>query len=718
MINLKVKLENCYGIKKLEKEFDFSSSQTYAIYAPNGMMKTSFSNAFKDLSAGLDSRDFIFPENITAREITNEMGVPIRQEQVFVIERLHPDFESQKVSSLLVNKDLKKEYDSIYLKLEEFKKEFLKNLKVPSGLKTTIEKEILDTFQKNDFFEILEEVESEVFNNNYLKFRDITYNYIFSDTPLRFLNTKDVKDSIKEYVEKYNELMNKSLYFRDGFDPYKAENVQESLSENLFFEAGHSINLFNGNKKDEIISGEVLQTILEEEKNRVLNDKNLQKKWDSFDKKFNANKELRTLKDYIVKNKDIIHELGNLEKFRKELWFCYFRVYELMFKQILIEYKLGKEKIREIIEKAKKEETIWQNVITIFKKRFFVPFELEIENKEDVLLKQSIPTIQFSFDGKKTSKENVIHVLSSGERRAFYILNVLFEIEARKKENLEHILVVDDIADSFDYKNKYAIIQYLKELSENRNFYLIILTHNFDFFRTIVSRGVVERNQCLMSYKKNTKEVILEEVDGEIHNPFIKDWKHNLSDSKKLIASISFARNLIEYTEGNTGRDYILLTSILHKKNNNNLITVQDLENIFKRLFPNENISLLNVNKKVIDLIYEEAELCLVANEGINFENKIVLSIAIRLKAEEVMIRKINDNTFLQSLQNQHNQTIRLFIKYKEIFPADKINIDLLERVILMTPENIHLNSFMYEPILDISDRHLINLFNELKKVP
>lgn len=32
-----------------------------------------------------------------------------------------------------------------------------------------------------------------------------------------------------------------------------------------------------------------------------------------------------------------------------------------------------------------------------------------------------------------------------------------------------------------------------------------------------------------------------------------------------------------------------------------------------------------------------------------------------------------------------------------------------------MTPENIHLNSFMYEPILDMSIDELQTLYNELK---
>jgi ABC-type lipoprotein export system ATPase subunit len=49
-------------------------------------------------------------------------------------------------------------------------------------------------------------------------------------------------------------------------------------------------------------------------------------------------------------------------------------------------------------------------------------------------------------------------------------------------------LIIDDIADSFDYKNKYAIIEYLQEIAEDKNFKMLILTHNFDFFRSIQMR--------------------------------------------------------------------------------------------------------------------------------------------------------------------------------------------------------------------------------------
>ena len=61
MKKLSIKLENCYGIKKLNGCFDFSEKNTYAIYAPNGMMKSSFEKTFDDLAKGSDTSDLVFP---------------------------------------------------------------------------------------------------------------------------------------------------------------------------------------------------------------------------------------------------------------------------------------------------------------------------------------------------------------------------------------------------------------------------------------------------------------------------------------------------------------------------------------------------------------------------------------------------------------------------------------------------------------------------------
>jgi hypothetical protein len=270
------------------------------------------------------------------------------------------------------------------------------------------------------------------------------------------------------------------------------------------------------------------------------------------------------------------------------------------------------------------------------------------------------------------------------------------------------LFVVDDIADSFDYKNKYAIIQYLEDISEGAVFKQLILTHNFDFFRT-VSRRFMGQAEYLMATKHKTG--ISLSIAMAIKNVFVQDWKaHFVDDNKKKIASIPFMRNLIEFTHGTGHPDYVKLTSLLHWKPTSSSITIHDLDVIYNRLFVTTLVSP-NPTMPVIDLIKQEAANCITVPSGVNFEHKIVLSIAIRLLAEIFMAGKIADTAFVTQIRR--SQTKVLLKKFEELFPADPA-IRSLKTVLLMTPENIHLNAFMYEPILDMSDDHLRSLYTDI----
>ena len=102
-------------------------------------------------------------------------------------------------------------------------------------------------------------------------------------------------------------------------------------------------------------------------------------------------------------------------------------------------------------------------MIDIFNRRFFVPFELELKNKISVIVgKDLAPSLGFVFhegdESTEVERPQLLQVLSTGEKKALYILNVLFEVEVRRQSGQVTIFIVDDIADSFDYKNKYAII--------------------------------------------------------------------------------------------------------------------------------------------------------------------------------------------------------------------------------------------------------------------
>ncbi len=118
-----------------------------------------------------------------------------------------------------------------------------------------------------------------------------------------------------------------------------------------------------------------------------------------------------------------------------------------------------------------------------------------------------------------------------------------------------------------------------------------------------------------------------------------------------------------------------------------------------------------------------------ILNDDINLENKIILAIAIRLKAEEFMKNEINESLavftwknnsgtqedFLNFIDNKGNQTRELFNGFIQIGNNEKIKI--LESVNIMTPENIHLNSFMYEPLLDMDIIELKNLYNDVENL-
>lgn len=118
----------------------------------------------------------------------------------------------------------------------------------------------------------------------------------------------------------------------------------------------------------------------------------------------------------------------------------------------------------------------------------------------------------------------------------------------------------------------------------------------------------------------------------------------------------------------------------------------------------------------MIDKIFQKADiLSNAAHESPELESKVIVAMAIRLKAEQFMISQINDQIFVDGIES--NQTRELFDKYVDIFADQTETIRSLDQVNLMTPENIHLNSFMYEPILDMSAHRLYSLYNEVKQL-
>lgn len=722
MNELKIALKNCHGIRSLEASIDFSSGNAVAIYAPNGTMKTSFARTFADLAKGSESSDRMFPERESQRDVTNEACNEIDPEDIVVVlsydEELGP---TESTSTLLVNSELRTEYENLQVELLGKGSELVSAIATQSHSRQDLRAAVSDAFmQESDkFFEALVRVEDEIQNLEDDRYSDLSYDVLFNSNVDKILSSDDLKSELGDYITRLNELLDESAFFsRNTFNFYNASKVQKALGDNGYFSANHSLVLHSDGEDQEVKSHEELTALIDEEKQKIADDDELREKLDAIEKALNKNADTRAFFELIASRIELLPDLRNPPSFRQAVLKSYLKSQQDLYLTVIGLFKSTRVRLREIEKQAKDERTQWEEVIQIFNDRFFVPFRLSAKNKSRVMLgEESILKLVFEFDdGEATAgveRDELLSILSNGEKKALYILNVLFEMEARKKSGRETLFVIDDLADSFDYKNKYAIIQYLKEMSEHANFRLVLLTHNFDFFRTLLSRGVVGYNRCLMAQKGESK-IILSQAEY-VNNPFVREFKKNFFvDGMQRIASIPFTRNILEYTRGTEDSDYVALTSLLHWKSDSGSIANKDLDRVFNDTFRAATEETWDApDEPVLDLTFRQADLAVNADEGVNFENKIVLSIATRILAEKYMVNELNDPDFVSAISG--NQTQVLYQEFKRRDLGSDESREILDRVVLMTPENIHVNSFMYEPIIDMSDIALRNLYADVK---
>lgn len=718
MKQLTIDLENCFGIGKFGYEFDFSTLNSYLLYAPNGTMKTSFAKTF-DLISKNDKKN-VPQELVHGKKSKYNIvadGNTIEPAKILVINAEDSTFDaSNKITSFIASRELKEQYDKIYVELNSAKDELLKKLKNISR-SADCEGEYNATYNNNNFFEIL--------SNNIKELKDD-----FDKIPFKYNHVFDTKGKVKEfviknenllddYVQNYKSLLSSSKLFKISNNTFGTQQVNEiikSIEDNAYFDAGHKFVLEDGT---EIKNTDELKKLVQEELDKILSDVKLKAAFDKVDKAIGANVELRTFKKVIEENNTLLVELKDFEGFKKKVWTSFLSEIKEDATELSRLYEEKKILLEDIIKETNKEIELWQEITKKFNSRFYVPFEVNIANKRDVLLKRETANLEFIYKDKnendvKQTKENLLKILSKGEQRAYFILQFLFEIESRKLQDTSTLLIFDDIADSFDYKNKYAIIEYIKELHESDKFKSIILTHNFDFYRTIASRLALFKN-CYMVTKNDLKEI---ELKTSIYTKDIfKELLNQVDNPKVFISLIPFVRNIIEYTDSSSCEHAVNLTNCLHVKESSENITTREIVEIYKKRIAkveDKNFNL-DLDLKIHDYIFDIAE-SIMSEENIDeiiLENKIVLAIASRLKAEQYMLEKLPD---INRSKLDHNQTRELSKKYISKY-STSTNKELIDKINLMTPENIHLNSFMYEPLIDMSVHHLIKLYDDIKNI-
>lgn len=720
MEKLHIDLKNCYGIGEMVTELKFGTrNNACVIYAPNGTMKTSFTNTVLDLIQGKQPQDKIFKERATSAIVKID-DASLSENNCYVFNN-HKENGNECLSTLLANKELKARYDTVLQRLTDSWNSLRKKLAADSR-SSDCEDEIIRTF--SDFstisiFECLLHIYNKYFSDSKNKYNlfSFKYNNIFDKAGKVQKFVEDNIESIESYFKSYKELIKDSNLFTEGedsFGTYQVIQLIKSVEDDRFFKASHKIVLKGGKQ---IKNKEAFLLIYENEVNRILSDEKLRKAFDKLDKKLQANADLRAFKETIQQNPLLIPLLMDYEKFRKEVLLGYLYNNIIEFAAFIRQYQEEKTEIQAIIREANQNIAKWNDVISLFNARFFVPFQVFLKNQSDMILKEQTASLGFRYSDaddacSEKGQAQLLSALSLGEVRAFYILQNLFEIENRKALNLETLIVFDDIADSFDYKNKYAIIEYLADLIGNEKFTLLILTHNFDFYRTVVSRL-----NCKNIYFANrTLERKIEMCQGIYKPDIIKNMFISKVDRKRqFLGLIPFVRNLVEYTDGNSSDDYKLLTSCLHQKENTNEIKIEEIYQVYKsHLVSLSDKEISFKNEKYKDVLFEETTAVLSDTNDVDLANKLILSMAIRLKSEMLM-KSILSEEHLREMKSNYNQTGELTRILKKHYSGSYPEICLLmNRVVMLTSENIHINNFMFEPLVDISSLHLKQLYTEV----
>jgi hypothetical protein len=436
------------------------------------------------------------------------------------------------------------------------------------------------------------------------------------------------------------------------------------------------------------------------------------------------------IREIIISHRELIPLLSDVETLKKQVWLNYFNKLDKPFSDYSEKITGFTTKIRLLYEKAAEQSERWQEVVSEFNRRFRVPFEVVMNNKANFLLKDEAPSLSFiysrgegdAYESSSLGKEDLMNSLSMGEKRALYLLYILFDLERIRIQAStgasKFLIIADDIADSFDYKNKYAIIEYLNDLSKNNGIDLLILTHNFDFYRTIKLRLGVIRPNCLIAQKSPNGKISMTTFRYQrdfFKNVIIAKIKNGQIDTdekkKLLIASIPFYRNLSEYSGKKS--DYLKLTCYMHLKTTPIDTSTAMLSDIWSMISPYLDNNMMSGPDEGYYSALHRIATTIVGEllDEVSLENKLIIAIAIRLTAETFLKRKLNENGY-DCPDSGSNQT-REWFNLAEHYLASEEKI-LIEDVNLITPESIHLNSFMYEPLIDISDWTLKELYNKV----
>ena len=724
-MKLELDLRGCYGIKKLSYCFK-DVSLPLVIHAPNGTMKTSLKRTLDDLSndkVPLDLVNGLPAANYSV--LLNGSPVPAGQIKTFAYDEGGLSNLSSDVATMLASENDKRRYQASLNVYEQKKDILLQAIRTVFSKRADVaEKSIVDTFGKpmEDVLlaypkKRLEGVVKPLVTIE--KFSDV-----FSPAISNCI--KPASKIIRKYDAFVNRAMKRSGILKKGvFELADLEIVAQTLDAHHFYNAGHKVVFDEGGHMSEINNAVAMENLIREIKNSVSSDPNVASAFSNLQNSM-AKKGIEKKPLKLIEAQPLAATYyANYDRFQQRFVLGVLKDHKNEFldarKALLSERKIRKE----IAYKAANGLNAWRDAVDEFNRRFATKYKMIVRDTQGHFLSGEPAHIEFIFDDHPSNPKNqeeIKGILSSGELRALFLLEVVFQSQKLLRSGRPCLLLYDDISDSFDYANKNCIMEYFKELAgQNTNGCMLVLTHNFDFYRLFAYR-ISNRHHAFFAISEG----------GIIHifpGGYLKDVLNNGIIAKTgstinaSFALIPFARGIVELTslEQNINDDphYKFLCKLMHYRPAGARLTLGGVkqrisfdQRIHNNIFTDGTPLSRNYYRE-LKAACDAIAACTTLDQKL--EDKLCLSMGIRIFAEKYCYRKLRGRNDLEmALSDLLCSSFGVMLKeFKRHFPYDKRLKDL-ELAAMLTSSDLHLNGFAYEPLIDYSIVRMRSLYRAI----
>ena len=733
MIKIK-KANNIFGIKSL------SGAETLGklnvIYAPNGTAKSSIADAIKYISVGEPVND-VYGESPSPTYEFDVDGVLISETNLARFNVIKycgvENFDlnnNNNYSNLVISPSAKSLLASSITSINDSLN------KIESILLSSFVKKGKGKGQKfsNSLIDSLLTIAKNIDNitlNFALNFKTLTKQLgemITEEDVLNLVNSKGKeilqKPEVKSSIANYASIISKktiSKILDSNFDIDKLNSFKKHIIEDDYFDNDKKRQLHIDNEN---VDKDVFLSMVEIENKNVYGSNEVKIELDKCKDALNKNAGSAKFSKVLLSKPSLVKHSLDYESFANEMFVTFLGAANVkLIENEIVNIKKEQANISLMESSLSGDDNVLHEIWEKFKSRFkFNKYDLDIKNKFDAITGNDLPMIIKCQPG--TNKEITDPALlrfSTGEIRSYYLINLIIEVERAILLNQSFTIILDDAVDSFDYKNKYGIIDYLMEIKDNPNIQIIILTHNFDFYRSsVLSLGKNNTNQYFM-YRDNLGNVSLHDVKAKGYYLTVTDfnsWKNTGSDIKYL-SFIPFLRNVLQLETNSHNSSVADVDKYLHFE-----VGVTDSLDftIIKPLMDRLSFGLpssINVSENYLNKLDTIASnVLIIPIRETDLDLKIVLGLYIRLFLEKFLSERIIKRSGMTpTYGNNYARTTSLINQAKAAGYLSEEELSVVIEANVISPSYIHANSFMYEPLIDIDSSTLVAVANKIKNL-